>query len=305
MLSDTKKHRVLIVDDIEENIKILRLDVESMGYEVVSCENGKVALNLLLQDNRFDVILLDRMMPEMDGIEFLNRIKDYEELASIPIIMQTAADSHEQIKEGIDAGVFYYLTKPFSSDLMLALLKSAIDQKAEKISLNNEVSEIYSTVALLDYCQFRFQTLEEARTIAILLSNSHPNPQKIVVGLSEIMVNAVEHGNLDLGYETKKTLMLNYGWKKEIDSRLQEDEYKDRYATVSFKREDNKIIFRIQDEGEGFENEDFMEFSPSRAMDPNGRGIATAVSKIFDELHYQEGGNIVECISYINNQSNE
>lgn len=303
MLSEIRKYRVLIVDDVEENIKILRLDIEAAGYEVVGSENGKAALNLLIRDNDFDVILLDRMMPEMDGMEFLARIKDHEELISIPIIMQTAADSHEQIREGIDAGVFYYLTKPFTPELMLALLKSAIDYKHEKESLNKEMSEIYQAFSMLEYGQFTFKTLEEARTIAILLSNCHPDPQKIVVGLSEIMVNAIEHGNLEIGYETKKSLMLNFGWKKEIDKRLQDEKYKDRHATISYKKVRGKIVFRVADQGKGFESEHYIEFSPSRAMDPNGRGIATAATKTFDELNYRESGNVVDCVCYIDEES--
>jgi two-component system, cell cycle response regulator len=118
---------ILVVDDEPNNLEILKLDLEDEGYNILTGTDGVEGLKEL-QDHKDDVqvILLDRMMPNMNGIEFMKNLRADKSISSIPVIMQTAASDKEQIAEGMASGVYYYLTKPYDKTVLLSILKSAI-----------------------------------------------------------------------------------------------------------------------------------------------------------------------------------
>src|SRR3977135_1118237 len=105
------QYRILIVDDHEDNIELLRARLEARGYEVEGASDGQAALDAVKRVCP-DLILLDVMMPKMDGIEVVRRLKANAELPFIPVIMQTALDSTENKVEGLDAGADASTTKP-------------------------------------------------------------------------------------------------------------------------------------------------------------------------------------------------
>src|SRR5665648_793350 len=106
-----------------------------------------------------DAIVLDRMMPRMDGMKVLSKLKSDSRLREIPVIMQTAAASSDQIVEGIRAGAYYYLTKPYEDIILLGIISAAIDGAAEKKNLRDEIVKTYRVQALLQQGRFRFRTL--------------------------------------------------------------------------------------------------------------------------------------------------
>jgi diguanylate cyclase (GGDEF)-like protein len=117
--------RILIVDDHEDNVELLRARLESWGYTTEAATNGAEALRKV-EEAPPDLILLDVMMPEIDGIEVARRIKGNESLPFIPIIMQTALDSTENKVEGLEAGADDYITKPIDFAELKARLTSML-----------------------------------------------------------------------------------------------------------------------------------------------------------------------------------
>ncbi len=117
--------RILVVDDHEDNIELLRARLEAWGYQVDSAHDGKQALDLV-QASPPDLILLDVMMPTVDGNEVARRIKQNPGLPFIPIIMQTALDSTESKVEGLEAGADDYITKPIEFAELKARLRSML-----------------------------------------------------------------------------------------------------------------------------------------------------------------------------------
>ncbi|PIQ42698.1 MAG: hypothetical protein COV52_02780 [Gammaproteobacteria bacterium CG11_big_fil_rev_8_21_14_0_20_46_22] len=117
------KH-VLLVDDEPISLKVLVSKVRGAGYDVKECDSGECAWEALQSDAHFDVIVLDRIMPGLDGMALLQKIQADARLAHIPIIMLTAVDDSDEIIEAISAGVFDYLTKPVDGDRLLDLLKA-------------------------------------------------------------------------------------------------------------------------------------------------------------------------------------
>ena len=109
---------VLVVDDDEDNTVIASTIVRSQGYEVRVAPSGPVALEVLEREH-IDVVLLDIMMPEMNGIEVLDRIRSNPRLAGMPVILVTAKSQDEDVLGGYKCGADYYITKPFTSRQLL------------------------------------------------------------------------------------------------------------------------------------------------------------------------------------------
>ncbi len=110
---DTKK-TIMVVDDNPDIITIVKTILEGRGYTVFSAASGPELLNML-PDHKPDLIILDIMMPEMDGLEVLTRLKGKTETATIPVILLTAKVQYEDVLGGYKLGADYYITKPFTS----------------------------------------------------------------------------------------------------------------------------------------------------------------------------------------------
>ncbi len=133
--------RILVVDDHEDNIEVLRVRLESWGYGTDACYNGHDAL-AYVEKTPPDLILLDVMMPEISGIEVARRIKGNKALPFIPIIMQTALDSTEDKVEGLEAGADDYITKPIDFAELKARLRSMLRIKRLQEALEEREKEL-------------------------------------------------------------------------------------------------------------------------------------------------------------------
>src|SRR5688500_690748 len=122
--------RIVVVDDHEDNVELLRVRLEAWGYQVETARDGSEALQRV-EESPPDLILLDVMMPEVDGNEVARRIKHNPALPFIPIIMQTALDSTESKVEGLEAGADDYITKPIEFAELKARLRSMLRIKRQ------------------------------------------------------------------------------------------------------------------------------------------------------------------------------
>jgi CheY-like chemotaxis protein len=119
----TNKHKILIVDDLEPNRMVLNDQVESLGHNPIMAENGVSALGQINSENP-DLVLLDIMMPEMDGYQVLETMKADTNFRHIPVIMISALDELESVVRCIQKGAVDYLVKPFNPILLKALARS-------------------------------------------------------------------------------------------------------------------------------------------------------------------------------------
>ncbi len=297
-----KKTRILAVDDNPTALRLLVAMLEQAGYETVQATNGREALEVLRQQPEdIDVILLDRMMPVMDGMEVIRLVHADTELRFIPIIMQTAADRPEEISEGIKAGVFYYLTKPLERKTLLSVVQAAAKQMEQQRTLRDEMRRHRLSFGLIQVLKSTFKTLEEGESLASFLANCFPDPERALSGISELLINAVEHGNLGISYEEKTTLMEESRWRDEVARRLQDPACADKKVVVIFERKDNTWYLQVTDQGAGFDWKKFLEFDPSRASHNHGRGVAMANTIAFDKLIYNKQGNQVTGVMQAKN----
>ena len=286
--------QILLVDDSPINLDLLKHYLRHHECSCVTADSGARAWELLEQaPDRFYTVVLDRMMPEVDGMEVLLRMKTHPVLSQIPVIMQTAAGTQQQILEGLQAGAYYYLVKPYDKATLLAIVDAAVRDRSNYLEIRQDLRRTNATMRLLESATFTFRSPDEAKNLATLLANAYPDPNRVVTGILELTLNAVEHGNLEIGYEQKTQLIEEDKLDEEIDRRLKDPLYASRVATAHFGRQPNKLSLQITDQGKGFEWRKYLDFDPDRAFDTHGRGIAMANKLSFDHIEYRGTGNRV------------
>jgi two-component system cell cycle response regulator len=130
--------KVLVIDDLPENVFMLQDRLEHEGYEVITAYDGKTGIEKALNELP-DLILLDIMMPDVTGIEVCKTLTRNPETSGIPIILVTAKSGAEDTKEGLESGAFDYIKKPFNKIELLARVKSALKlSEAQKLLLDAE-----------------------------------------------------------------------------------------------------------------------------------------------------------------------
>ena len=129
--------RILVVDDVADNVEILRMRLESLGYEVVVAEDGERALQVV-RDTLPDLILLDIMMPKIDGLEVARRLKADDGLPFIPVIMVTAKVNAQDVLAGLEAGADDYLTKPIDHGALIVRVRAMLRIK----TLHDQISSL-------------------------------------------------------------------------------------------------------------------------------------------------------------------
>ncbi len=289
--------QILIVDDEPLNLEIILDHLEDKNFECHTAQNGEVAWEKLSQaPNLYDLVLLDRMMPKVDGMEVLRRMKENNDLKNIPVIMQTARASKQDVEDGLTAGALFYLTKPFNKTQFISLIDTVIQDRQRQLDLQQKAQQHTNTLSLLNTGCFTFQTLDEAHALASLLADTCPAPEKVVTGLSELFINAVEHGNLGIGYDEKSKMQREGSWLQEIENRLLMPENKAKKVHVTYTRHKSCIEFIIVDKGQGFTWEKYLKLDPARAFDSHGRGIALACMKSFSKINYEGCGNKVTAV---------
>ncbi len=112
------KRTIMVVDDNPDIVTIVKTILEVKGYGVQSAFSGQEVFNLL-SEQKPDLIILDIMMPQMDGLEVLTRLKEDSGTATIPVILLTAKVQYEDVLGGYNMGADYYITKPFTSTQLL------------------------------------------------------------------------------------------------------------------------------------------------------------------------------------------
>ena len=291
---ESSKATILIVDDEPINIDTICAHLESDGFDLVTATDGQQAMRLLESNpSRYDVVILDRAMPGVDGMEVLGNIKDNESTEHIPVLMQTAHNASQEVVEGLRAGAYYHLTRPYDGEVLKTVVRSAVNNRNHEKSLHESLRQGRRIFDLMAFGRFRMRDLHECNLVASQVAHLCPEPYRVVTGISELLINGLEHGNLGIGYEEKNQLIRSGMWRLEIERRLQASENRGRYVELEFTVQPENVQIRVRDQGRGFDWAPYMTLDPQRAFDPHGRGIAVARLSSFDKLEYIGSGNEV------------
>jgi len=277
-VADESTKRVLIVEDEPPMRKLLVKIFSKTGeYDVQSAENGRMALEVCEQSGPFDLIVSDIQMPELSGVELVDKIT--ERWPHTAIIMLTALRTDDAVVKCLERGALDYLTKPIDVARLLHTAERALgrrEQMPEDIGQIDVKSDVRGWVELTAPSHFeyveRFQRFVQQLYESTL---SREEVEDVRVAIDEIGQNAVEWGNRE---DTSKNIRLSYCL------------FSDR------------VVFKIEDEGEGFDvsklkdpSRDPLAHIMERMSDGKrmgGYGIFMSKS-IMDDIQYSERGNIV------------
>jgi DNA-binding response OmpR family regulator len=140
--------KILVVDDLPENVFMVQGLLEREGYEVITAYDGKSGLEKAVNEIP-DLVLLDVMMPDMNGIEVCRKLVNDKKTSQIPIILVTAKSGAEDIKEGLGAGAFDYVKKPFNRVELLARVNSAVKlSETQKLLIESEMRNTFTATVV-------------------------------------------------------------------------------------------------------------------------------------------------------------
>jgi len=137
------KERILLVEDAEDILELVRYNLAKEGFLVTCAMSGEEALNAVRQTT-FDLILLDLMLPGVDGLEVCRRLRRDTATAQIPVIMLTAKSEETDVVVGLELGADDYMTKPFSPRVLIARIRTALRRKQQASSAADAQADIFT-----------------------------------------------------------------------------------------------------------------------------------------------------------------
>jgi len=162
-----KMTKILVVDDVLDNIRLLSFDLEDRGYEVLSALDGRQGLDIATAQ-RPDVILLDVMMPGMTGIEVCRRLKQSPETSMIPVILVTAMGLDDNVIAGLDAGADDYVSKPFRREVLAARIRAALRIKESYDTMLCANQQLKKEIASRERAEERYRVIFESSRDAVM-----------------------------------------------------------------------------------------------------------------------------------------
>lgn len=290
--------QLLLIGSDKNSEAFLRTILEEEGFQLTFVKDSATAQQLIFEKSAafYDAYLFDESYEHqqtLQNLQLLQALKNNSQYAIVPAIFQTNSQDTREIQHCLENGAYFYLLKPFTKDLLLSVLKAALKGFTSHQELTQRITDIENTRPLVQQAHFLIKTIEDAKSLSSVLAHIAPHPKETCLGLFELMLNAIEHGNLNISYLEKTELIKTDSLQKEIARRMALAENSEKRVVVIFNRTSEKLEFTISDAGNGFDYRPYLDFSIERAMDNHGRGIMIANKLSFDELEYRGNGSKV------------
>ncbi len=204
-----RKSKILIIDDLPENIKLLANVLSNEGYYIEYATGGREGIECL-KSEKFDLVLLDVMMPDLNGFETCRLIKASPSNTDIPVIFLTAISDINSLKEGFEAGGIDYITKPFQSEELLLRIKNQLELKShrEKLKQVNVVLEkkveqrtnqLTEALSRLEEANEELTRLDDAKNnFLMIISHELRTPLNSILGFTELIRENPDEEDLPL-----------------------------------------------------------------------------------------------------------
>ena len=291
-MSHNDPMNVLAADDDDMNLFILSKNLRGTGYIPIEAEDGAKAWQYITQNpSGVDIMMVDRMMPGINGLDLIRKVRSQPSMRFTPIIMQSGKVGTDILKDAYCAGADGYLIKPFSEKDMKNMVDKAkydVERHSVLMDLLDNPSSLSSSSVII------LRTMDEAYVIAASLAQKAIDKIGVACAILEILINAIEHGNLEIGLENKKRLIANSNYRQEIEYRLAQPIVGQRVVTVEVDEFDDKRVITIQDEGKGFEWQRYTTFDAGSITQLCGQGINKAIN-LLEKVEFLENGNKVRC----------
>ena len=290
-----KSETVLVVDDDPVTLECLEETVKLLGLEVLAASDGTQALQLF-EHHHPDLVVTDVRMPNMDGLSLTHQLKVRR--PDCPVIIVTGYGDESTAVAALKAGACDYLHKPFqiselknTLDRALSLIRAGV-MESQALRLLGKLTWSFEIENDLEYLGGILTVM--LRPVDVWLPES--DQLHLRMGLQELLINAVEHGNLGITAEEKQEALMNDTYDALLDSRRQIPINAARRVTVWMENDPGSHTFqcRICDEGEGFDWEPLLQGNGETipALGGSGRGIFL-VKTLIPQIQYFGCGNEV------------
>jgi Stage II sporulation protein E (SpoIIE)/Histidine kinase-like ATPase domain len=217
----------------------------------------------------------------------LVRVRSLPQLAMVPIVIVLVGGGREDQLACERASALAVLREPVSQQALLAAIEAS-EQGSVRIQVAKHAGQSHQLVQRLS---LRFRTPTEVHEAASMLAELCPQPERQKLGLCELLMNAVEHGNLELSGQDKAELLGRDEWDGEVAKRLADPRFAGREVTAALTRYPDHVELVVEDAGPGFDWRAQLNKAPDFSL-PNGRGLSLAREMAFDSLEFLGRGNV-------------
>jgi two-component system, OmpR family, response regulator len=275
--------RILVVEDDPDMNSLICELLSKGGYKTGGALDGEQAVRRI-QDEKPDAVVLDVMLPGMDGFEVCRKLKFHRQTNSIPIVMLTALDNNESRRDGLRVGANRYLTKPFDPDRLFVEIRAVLDHRRATLEGKNR------TIVQFDMTSDnrRLEQLNDLLSELFVLTNL---PEKEIDHVRQAVLEMIENAR-EWGNKGRPDLLVN----------------------VSYEVTDDSVSFVITDQGSGFDPKKLphaaCDDDPLLHMDVREKlglrygGFGMMLTRgVMDEVRYNEKGNQVTLVKKLPKQS--
>ena len=295
LIKDTRTPLAVIHAPAGGKLEPLLVSLESTEIQVHHVNRtADLSLVGLIENKNYGICALDLTKPGVNFSECIDEIDlEFRDAGGPVIAILDGKDDYDEA-ELVLAGAARVLDISLGPEAIKVILTVEIEEFRHITRLKKELLVRSTAIGHIVTAEFKFSTRREAQGLAALLSMTCPSPMPVSLGLTELLVNGVEHGCLEIGHEEKGLLIEQGILNEEVVNRRSKPEYCDRYVTVKFTREPNKLTFRVKDNGKGFDHKTYVQNEAAHEK-KHGRGI-TMAKGCFDSIEYFGNGNEVVAV---------
>ncbi len=283
---------VLVIDDEDAIRQVLSIALKEKEYSVLTASNGLEGIEVFKKEKP-EIVITDVKMHEMSGIEVTKKIKGMNE--DTDVIIMTGYGSEELVIESMRAGASNFIKKPISLNELFSILENIILKKESK-----KRAEVAKDIVVYEKkrCIIGNDITKIWNVVNQILFNISPELEASIydglkIGLYEILINAIEHGNLGITYEDKSKALNSNTYTDLLNERIKEADMKNKKVTINSILNEGVFEVEVIDDGDGFDFKNLPSpHDPDRIFESNGRGIFLA-SVYYDDVRYIEPGNRV------------
>ena len=248
-----------------------------------------------LQENKhYCICVLDLTAPGVHFLEYLEQVDVAFRGAGGPVIAIVDGNTDYDAKELVRIGASKVVDVGLGVQAINVILAAEIEEFRQVSRLRKELLVRTTAIGHIVSGEFKFMTRREAQGLASMLASASPSPIPVSIGLTELLVNSVEHGCLEIGHDEKGALIDDGTLHEEVRRRRALPEFSERYVTLNFTRNPTQLKFHVKDGGKGFDYEAYAKADAGHEK-KHGRGIIMAYG-CFDTIEYRGCGNEVIAV---------
>ncbi|MBN1799166.1 MAG: response regulator [Spirochaetales bacterium] len=291
-----KRKKILIVDDELSIRELLSELMHKHNHQVIAAENGMEAVKLY-QLTHPDIVITDIKMPKLDGISLLKQLKSIDN--NVLIILISSFGNEEILLEALRAGAVNFIRKPFKIEEITDTVENILAHKAQiesgSLPFHSVIDEKKEYVIVTEKAHLGYLINQ----ITVNFKNIFSDEEiiNLRLGIEEMIANAIEHGNLAIGFSKKSEALKKGNFGSLLEQKLKNSENSQKQIFISSHLTKKSFSITIRDQGSGFDWKNLPSLSAQSLHHYNGRGII--LTKIFfDRVIYNDAGNQVTLKKY-------